>query len=653
MISLYRFFRYAALIVLGFSVGRTAPAAPASADVVIYGTTPGGVACAVRAAREGMSVIMISYHDQIGGMLTSGLGVWDTLYEGYRAPLYNELRQSLFDYYRLNYGEDSQSYLDARPGKRGHNNGTFEAHVAEKLITAMVEAEPNITVIYNHYPVAVTATKGEISSLTLQLMDGETRIEVAGDYFADCSYEGDLMAVAGVNYRIGREARSEYNEEHAGVIYMMPQRERMNPESRRTRVLDGLNIRHFGGDQKIIYPDSTHEADDIPQAFNMRYYITQDPTNQVKLTPSADYDPDLLATLEFYFPPREIKPNGKRGTNRPQLVGLHQTYVEGDWATRRHVVNEHIRMTRDMIYWLTEDPSAPADRRERAKGWGLAADEWVDNDNNPYDIYVREARRLVGRYVYTENDLDLHDHYDRAPVHADSIGIVEWYMDAHASTLRKSDQGGLHEGKMMLHKETFVGQLPYRSILPREFNNLIVPVPLSATHVAWGAVRLEPTWMQIGESAAYAMRQAQQEQVALADIDTGVLVRRLAESRSLVTFFNDFYIDEAATWIPAVQYFGTQGFFPSYDARPLAPVSTETLAAWVNAIVALQAGTNDAEALAIKLAATPASPNANYQDFRNLITKANLSLSPNLRSHEVTCPVTRAAACELLWDYLR
>ena len=269
-----------------------------------------------------------------------------------------------------------------------------------------------------------------------------------------------------------------------------------------------------------------------------------------------------MKTLEFQGTPEGvIKPNGKFGSNRPQLVGLHNQYVEGDWETRKKVIDEHIRVNRDMLYWVQNHPDAPESWKNNWEGWGFAADEYVDNNNNPYEIYVREARRLVGKHVYTENDLALHADYDRTPLYHDSIGIVEWYQDCHACTFEKVP-GSLHEGKMMFHKETFPGQLPYRSILPKEVDNLLVPVCLSATHVAWGAVRLEPTWMQIGESAAYAILQSKKDGVALPHINTETLTRTLAEKRSMVTFFNDFYVDGKASWIPAVQYFGTKGFFP-------------------------------------------------------------------------------------------
>lgn len=621
-------------------------------DVVVYGATPGGIACAVRLAREGKEVLLVTYNDRIGGMLTSGLGVWDTLYEGYRSPIYNELRQSIFDYYRVTYGEGSQVYKDALPGETGHNNGTFEAHVAEELVNDMVAAEANIAVLYGNYPVAITMNGTSMQSITFKEMEGKATNSVTADFFADCSYEGDLMAIAGVPYRVGREAQNEYQEKHAGVIYMLPVKERNELSEREIELFDRLNIRHFGTDQSIIYPDSTHEADTKVQAFNMRYYITNDPTNQIEVEPSNNYDPDYLKTLEFQTPGNVIKPNNKLGVNRPQLVGLHNEYVEGDWAKRRSVVDEHVRITRDLIYFMKHDPAAPVNMRRLWQDWSLAKDEFVDNNNNPYEIYVREARRLIGPYIYTENDLSLQDDYDRARLHPDSIGIVEWYMDAHACTWRKSPQGGLHEGKMMLHKETFVGQFPYRCILTKEIDNLLVPVCASLSHVAWGAYRLEPTWMQIGESSAYAILQASEYNKKLAEIDTERLLRTLAQKRSLITFFNDFTIDGSAEWIAAIQYFGTKGFFHEYEAHPQEIVSESTLTAWVNSLPAIQSGKHKAEVLIRQLATEKSSPDATMRTLKDLLRKRSLPIPEALRNKQTNQPITRAIACQHLFEIL-
>ena len=312
-------------------------------DLLVYGTTPGGVACAVRAAREGLKVLMISHNDRVGGMLTSGLGVWDTLYEGYRSPIYNELRQSFFDHYRTHFGEDSEAYKRALPGESGHNNGTFEAHVAEKYVNEMVAGEKNITVLFNHYPSAAGVEGREIRTLTLKKRHGRGSREVKALYFADCSYEGDLMKVAGLRYRVGREAKAEFNEAHAGKVFMRPLKQDPRPGSRESRIFSNLKIRHFGGHQEILYPESTHEGDNNVQAYNMRYYITDDAENQISIEPSSGYDPGYLSTLEFAIG-GEMKPNRKLGTNRPQLVGMHQDYVEGDWETRQDVIDEHLSL---------------------------------------------------------------------------------------------------------------------------------------------------------------------------------------------------------------------------------------------------------------------------------------------------------------------
>jgi hypothetical protein len=612
-------------------------------DVCIYGATPGGVACAVRAAREGLKVLLISFNDRISGMLTSGLGVWDTLYEGYRSPIYNELRQTFFDYYKNKYGEGSQEYKDALPGVSGHNNGTFEAHVAEKLVNELVTKEKNIDVLLDHYPVE-TAKKGKlISGITLQKMDARSKVVVSANYFADCSYEGDLMATANVSYKVGRESRAEHNEKHAGKIFMKPNGV-SEWDEREERIFKKLNTRHFGHFQNIIYPESTHEGDSKVQAYNMRYYATNVPENQVKLTPSDKYDPSYLKTLEFQVPTGVIKPNSKFGVNRPQLVGLHNKYVEGDWKTRREVINEHIRLTRDMIYYVQNDPLAPVSLRQAWQGWGLAKDEYVDNNNNPYEIYVRESRRLVGKHVYSENDLALHADYDRTPLHADSIGIIEWYQDCHACTSFRLPNS-LDEGKMMLDMETFVGQLPYRCIVGNEVDNLLVPVCVSTTHVAWGAIRLEPTWMQIGESAAYAILQSIKSKVKLPDIDTEVLTQTLAEKRSMVTFFNDFYINGEQTWIPAVQYFGTKGFFPEYDAKPLNELDRATAGLWVEGVLNIKNKSLNVNELAQKIQSVKLEQGISFEDF-NLMLK--VKGFPEIQKNGAI--VSRAVACEHLFN---
>ncbi|SKB00441.1 FAD dependent oxidoreductase [Prosthecobacter debontii] len=546
-------------------------------DLVVVEATPGGIATAVRAAREGLSVLLLNRTQHLGGILANGLGVWDTQYEGKRSPIYDEVRRSIMEHYRTTYGEKSPQYQAAQPGKSGHTNGRFEARVAERILTELVHREPNITVLKGFVPVKLEREGRLLTKLHLAAWgQPDTPLEIQAASYADCSYEGDLLPLAGVEYRVGRESRDEYQEPHAGRIYM--QASKTPPDEATAQMAekhDRLNLRQFPGFQIIVKPESTGEGDSNVQAFNYRTTLTSDPANRLPVEKPADYDPEFLKTLEFGSIVSPL-PNQKIGWNRPQLIGPHQAYVEGDWKTRRQVMDQHWNATMGLLYFLQNDPSVTPERRKFFGAYGLAKDEFVDNGHRPHEFYVREARRLRGRYVITQHDFMLKLGADRAPAHADSIAFAEWYMDTHACTPGKVGTS-LDEGKMMLHHETFPAQVPYRALLPSEVDNLIVPVCVSSTHVAWGAIRLEPIWMQIGESAGYACALAKQTETTLAGVETIHLVRKLAESRSMISFFNDVDVSRAQDGGTAALIFAGRGFFPGYDAKLGAP-ATEALA---------------------------------------------------------------------------
>ena len=176
-------------------------------NLVIYGGNPAGIACAVRAAREGLTVLLVNHTPHIGGLPANGLGIWDTLYEGWRSPIYDEMRQSIFDYYRHTYGEDSPQYAACLPGETGHSNGKYEARVFEKLAEDMVQNEPNITLVKSHYPTRVEQSDRLITAVTFAEMNGDKSFRATGDIFVDASYEGDLLPLANVAYRVGRESK--------------------------------------------------------------------------------------------------------------------------------------------------------------------------------------------------------------------------------------------------------------------------------------------------------------------------------------------------------------------------------------------------------------------------------------------------------------
>ncbi len=580
------------LLILLASVLNLLAALPAAAatpsrecDLVVIGGTPGGIACAVRAAREGLSVILVNRHAHLGGIMSSGLGVWDTQYEGGRSPIYNEMRAGFFDYYRTKYGAESPQYRDALPGKSGHTNGRYEPHVAERLFTALVEKEKNITVLRGYIPAGVEREGPLVKAVTLRLMQGGGEMVLRGKIFADCTYEGDLAALAKVPYRVGRESREEFGEPHAGFIFMKPVSQAPNPAAAKLAGLhDALNLRKFAGWQ-IMLPQSTGAADGAVQACNYRTPLVTDPANRVPIPQPANYDPYFLKTLEVYSGVPSI-PDGKFGWNRPQLIGLQTSYVEADWTERQRIMDEHWEMAMGLLWFHQHDPTVPEKVRAAWLEYGLAKDEFADHGHRPYEMYIREARRIAGRAVFTQHDAMLAPGLHRAPVHSDSIATTEWYMDSHSCTTARVP-GSMEEGKAMLHQETFPAQLPYRALLPQGVDNLLVPVCLSSTHVAWGTVRLEPVFMQVGESAGLAAALATQQKTTPAQLDPDQLVRALCERRSMVSFFNDVDVSTDDPRIAAAQYFGTKGFFHDYHARLDEPLKESTRRVWDQGLAAL------------------------------------------------------------------
>lgn len=620
---------------------------PAQVDLVVVEATPAGVAMAVRAAREGLRVLLVNHTAHLGGILSSGLGVWDSQYEGRRSPIYDEVRQACLDHYRTTYGADSQQYRDALPGKSGYTNGRFEPRVVEAIVTQLVAREKRITVLKPFYPTAVERDGSRITAVTFRELGGDRAVRATAAVFADCSYEGDLLPLAKVRYRVGREARAEYQEPHAGVIFMHPATKAPTPElAQKAALHDTLRLRKFAGFQEIL-PVSSGAADGAVQACNYRTILTTDPANRVPIEKPANYDAYFLKSLEIFSGIDSI-PNGKFGWNRPQLVGQQTAYVEADWSARQRIMDEHWEMTLGLLYFLQNDLTVPEIVRRAWREYGLAKDEFADNGHRPYEMYVREARRLVGRAIFTEHDATLAPGRLRTPAHADAVATTEWYLDSHSCTTARVP-GGLEEGKMMLHQETFPGQIPYRCMLPQELDNLLVPVCLSATHVAWGTVRLEPVFMQTGEAAGLAAALAQRGKVSPARLDAVRLVRELCRRRFLLSFFNDVDVSDAEPWVPAVEFFGTQGFFHDYHARADQPLKRATAAVWLDGLAQLRQGKLDSAALALAVAQAEQSesPGISRDDFL-----AQLPRVAGRNDAKTGGGITRGEAASLLWSSL-
>ncbi len=352
--------------------------------------------------------------------------------------------------------------------------------------------------------------------------------------------------------------------------------------------------------QGSIDPSSPFTADGAVQAYNYRFCVTSDPVNRIPIPKPANYDREEYVDYGRKYIATPNGPNHKSHVNSPILPGENHDYPDGDWDARDRITQRHLEFGLGLMWFLQNDESIPPERRKNFQMWGLPKDEYADNGHVPYEMYVRETRRLVGRHVFTEHDGMLAEGYSRTPIHSDSIAITDWYMDSHSCTT-ESRPGFKYDGKLILTEESRPSQIPYRSLLPREIDNLLVPVCLSATHIAWGAVRLEPVFMQTGEAAGLAAAMAKQQQTTPAALDSELFLQTLVNRRQLVSFFNDVKVTDPDPAIPAAQYFATRGFFSDYNARLDEPVTEAIQTIWREGFDQLQAGTLDPRKLAEKI----------------------------------------------------
>ena len=564
-----------------------------SYDLVVIGGTPGGIACAVRAAREGLSVLLVNHTQHLGGFVTSGAGGWEAPYDGLRSPIYGEMITGAAQYYAKTYGEESPQHIVSMPSKtsRAHiDRPKIEPRIAEMLFNQMVEKEKTLTVLLSHIVTKAERDGALIKSVALKPMHGESTITVSGKVFADGMYEGDLMAAAGVKTQIGRESRAQYGEKHAGVIYTQERHKEPGQRGFPKAADEGtLNIRYNShATADIVEGPQSGEADGSVMAYNYRLVLTRDPANKIMVTKPANYDVAIAkAAGGGGFVPN--LPNKKVAWNGGRLIGPQNEYPAADWPTREAISKRYLEGMLMRLWWVQNDPEAPEKDRKQFENYGLAADEFPDNNHAPYEIYVREARRLVGRYVFKEQDNVIAEGIARTPIHSDSIAMTDWPVDSVACLPRKTP-GGNTDGILFLGEESRPAQVPYRSILTNEVDNLLVPVAISASHVGWGSIRLEPVWMQLGESAGHAAALAVKAKTTPGKLDPDALIRKLATSRVMISFFNDLDVTADDPRIPAAQYFGTKGFFASYDAKLDAPLTEAVKAAWEKGFSDLQKG---------------------------------------------------------------
>ena len=454
------------------------------ADVVVYAATPSGVLAAVTAGRAGARVTLIEPSSHVGGMMANGLSFTDVgdsgTLGGYTKEFFNRVQAI-----------EGSSY------GRYH----FEPHVAEQAFGAML-ASANVAV-YLHETLAPggVVVQGH-RIVSVQTSSGR---QFAASVFIDASYEGDLMAEAGVSYTIGRESSQAYGESLAGVRPSQPIME----------VPAGVALPSTSGP-----PGQVGSADNRIQDANFRLCFSSVPSNQVAFARPSGYDASDYAIVADYIAARAsmlgtlpelswvltISPtvNSKFDVNGAGAVSLALTggdydWPDGDAATRAAIAARHAEWDRGLLYFLANDAEVPARVRAQLSAYGLCRDEFVDNGSWPRQLYIREARRMVGAYVLTQADLTT------ARSKADIIGIGSYRIDAHTVSLWVDETGVLRtEGQLWQPYRPYA--IPYRSLTPlrSQVTNLLVSVAISASHVAYASFRMEPQYMLTGEAAGEA-----------------------------------------------------------------------------------------------------------------------------------------------------
>jgi len=549
------------MIAAGLLVGRPVPAAEAPGfDVVVYGGTSGGITAAVAAARLGHRVLLIEPGRHVGGLTSGGLGATDMGKQetigGLSREFYRRVKVHYNDPSKWKFGRPDE-FRSARHDPAEDVMFYFEPHVAEEIYRDLLREAKVDVMLGERLDLRQGVRKNGARIDAVRMESGRS---FRGRVFIDATYEGDLMAKAGVPYMIGREANAEFGETHNGNQPHLLRR-RPAPSAHDFRRAVDPYVRPGDRSSGLIFgvqdggAGEAGAADSRVQAYCFRLCLTDVPENRVPFPRPADYNPANYELVLRYFlsarmlpeypdggeiehpvlgnnltkqPHVVIMPNRKSDSNNKDPVGFNlvagnYAYPEGDYATREKIIRDHVSWQQGLAWFVAHDPRVPEKFRAPMRDWGLARDEFTDNGHWPHQLYVREARRMRGAFVMTQHHCD-----GTAPV-PDSIGMGSYAMDSH-NVRRYVDENGhvRTEGTIGLGLREPYG-IAYSALTPRKEHctNLLVPVCLSATHVAYGSIRMEPVFMLLGHSAGAAAAQAITRGVAVQDIDVAALQAQL------------------------------------------------------------------------------------------------------------------------------
>ncbi len=523
-------------------------AATASYDLVIYGGTSGGVASAIQAARMGRTAVLIEPTQFLGGLTTGGLGATDIGNKRAIGGISREFYGKIWEHYQ-NPASWTRQKREEYVNRRGGVNDaaektmwTFEPHVATKVFDDMLrDVRDKVTVVKGERLDLAKGVVKQGARIVRIVMESGRAFE--GKMFIDATYEGDLLAKAGVKYHVGREANAVYGETINGVQaahavshqFTKQVDPYVKPGDPKSGVLPGIEVGgpgvEFSGDRKV-------------QAYNFRMCTTDVPENRRAWEKPANYDPKWFELLLRNFEAGDHRvpwnpvwmPNRKTDTNNnyaisTDFIGQNWDYPEADYATRAKIWRAHEDWQKGLMWTLANHPRVPEKVRAEFQRIGLAKDEFQDNDNWPRQLYVREARRMISDYVMTEKNCI------RAEVVTDSVGMGAYNMDSHNIQRYITKEGFVrNEGDVQVRVRPY--PISFRSLRPKaaECTNLLSPTCLSSSHIAFGSIRMEPVFMVLGQSSATAAVQAIEQGVEIQQIDPKRLQERLLKDGQVLDF---------------------------------------------------------------------------------------------------------------------
>jgi len=488
-------------------------------DVIVYGSTASGVMAAYTAKQMGKSVLLIEPGNRIGGLTTGGLGYTDI---GNKYAI----KGLSLDFYRR-IGQHYDSF----------EQWVFEPNVAENILLDYLK-RAQVEVLFRYRIISAEKINGRIRSISLENSSHPTKKTnklIQGKEFIDCSYEGDLMAKAGVSYTIGREDNKQYNETYNGSQlrdkHQFP--DGIDPYKIAGKPESGLL---WGISTNKLLPDGT--GNKMVQTYNIRVCLSKDPANSIPISKPDDYQPeryelllrlmekkpihhieDLMTTSQMPNHKTDINNNGPFSTD---MIGMSWKYPEADYQERAAIFKAHENYTKGFFYFIGHDPRVPLNLRDEMLQYGYPKDEYISSDHFTTQMYVREARRMTGEYVMTQANCQGHQTV------SDGIALAAYTMDSHNAERLVVNGMVKNEGDVQIGG---FGPYPisFRSLVPKsgECSNLLVPVCLSASHIAYGSIRMEPVFMMLGQSSAVAACQAIDNKCAVQQVNTQKLQQEL------------------------------------------------------------------------------------------------------------------------------